>query len=114
MEEVKVLLNDGTTLSNNYDAYVYLTSTLGFTSHELEVILTAEDGYRDRLKSTEAAYSEYERLYDGICVDCRNLVDELDDVVERLRSGKSGRGYTKSDLAQQIRRIVSENLDHWL
>ena len=114
MEEVKVLLNDGTTLSNNYDAYVYLTSTLGFTSHELETILTAEDGYANQLKSTEAAYREYERLYSGICVDCRNLVDELEDVVERLKSGKSGRGYTKSDLSQQIKRIVSENLDGWL
>lgn len=114
MEEVKVLLNDGTTLSNNYDAYVYLTSTLGFTSHELEVILASEDEYSSELKSTEAAYREYERLYDGICVDCRNMVDELEDVVDRLKSGKSGKGYTKSDLAQQIKRIISENLDHWL
>lgn len=114
MEEVKVLLNDGTTLSNNYDAYVYLTSTLGFTPQELETILTAEDGYNNRLKSVEAAYDEYERLYDGICVDCRNMVDELEDVIKRLKSGKSGKGYTKSDLAQQIRRIISENLDHWL
>lgn len=114
MEEVKVLLNDGTVLSNNYDAYRYLTDTLGFTPHDLEVVLTSEDGYSNQLKSVTDAYHEYELLYDGVIVDCRNLVDELECVIERLKSGKSGKGYTKLDIAQQIKRIVSENLDHWL
>lgn len=112
--DVKVFLNNGEVLSNSYFAHKYLTEELGFTDDELKAIIGEATDYNDQLKATQDAYHEYERLYDGVCVDMRGMVNELEEVVQKLKSGKSGRGYTKLDLARDIETTIHNFAEGWL
>ena len=41
-------------------------------------------------------------IADGYSQDLGMLIDEVEAVAERLQSGKKGKGYTKSDLADAL------------
>ena len=112
--DVKVFLNNGEVLSNSYFAHKYLVDELGFTDDELKAIVGDATDYEDELKATQEAYREYEVLYDGVLTDMRSMVDELEVIVEKLKSGKSGRGYTKLDLANSIEYVMKCFAEGWL
>lgn len=99
-----ILLNDGTSIHADYEFEQWL-DTQGITPAEFESI--AEDLLAQRISSLNDAYHEQEMIADGYACRVRELVDELDEVASMLESGKSGRGYTKTDIAGRIRTLVS-------
>lgn len=109
--ENKFVLNDGTLISNNYDLELYLTS-LGFSLGDLYVsvgeIQKEDCGFGYDLQCARDKADEYERVADGLYGDLNSLVNQIDNAVDKLLSGKSGKGYTKNDIAAYLKSAVRE------
>ena len=108
--DIKHFLNDGSCLSGNYDLEKYLTS-LGFNIDELYMAVTeivGESTYEDVLSASNDKADEYERVADGYYQDIHSLVGNMEVAIDKLESGKSGKGYTKNDIAQYLRTAINE------
>ena len=101
--ESKFFLNDGTIISNNNDLEVYL-DTLGFDLEELTVVLNGFNEY----EHLQDCVREYELLADHNRLIADDLRDVVEYAIDKLESGKSGKGYTKIDIANLLSKAIDE------
>ena len=105
--EHKFFLVDGTTLANEYDTEYFLTS-LGFDLTELYESLREILGEQDRVSQLEEIRREEELCADSLRTELVGFVDEVEFAIKKLESGKSGKGYTKTDIADYLRRMIQQ------
>lgn len=55
------------------------------------------------IKTLEIDRDWYERQCDGYHSELNEFMNEVEDVCEKLESGKRGKGYTKLEIARQLR-----------
>lgn len=76
----------------------------GTSYDELSAMYEAigESRYQREIAHLYECLDEKEMIADGHLQDLSTLIDEIEAVAEKLRSGKSGKGYTKADLADAL------------
>lgn len=97
-----VTLSDGTPLNYPEEVLSFLHGS-GLSDNDLKYVFSV------MFPDIAGAYDKadyYERLADGYFVSCGHLMDELECVVDRLKSGRSGKGYTKLDIALMLQKIM--------
>ncbi len=62
----------------------------------------AESRYQREIAHLRECVDEQEMAADGHLQDLNMLIDEVEEIAGRLRSGRSGKGYTKTDLADAL------------
>lgn len=62
----------------------------------------AESRFQSEIAHLRECVEEQEMAADGNLQDLNMLIDEVEEVARKLRSGKSGKGYTKTDLADAL------------
>lgn len=97
-----VRLPDGTSLNYPEEVINYLHD-IGLSDNDLKYVFS---GIFPNIELLKDDRDYWERVADGYYVACGNFIDELEVVVEKLKSGRSGRGYTKLDLALAIEHII--------
>lgn len=95
-----MILNDGTYIYNPYTLKEFLSS-LGFDPS------TVEDVFNEKLisenKNLKDICNSYEREIDGYMCAIRDMSEELEDLADKLSSGKGG---TKVQYAERIKNII--------
>ncbi len=61
-----------------------------------------ESLYQREITHLYECIDEKEMIADGHLQDLNMLIEEVEAVAEKLRSGRSGKGYTKTDLADAL------------
>ena len=110
--ENKYFLNDGTILSNIDDLENHLVS-LGFSDLEclyedILVLLGIDD--RNKNLSDELFVQELAIDHMKACAD--ELCDQVEAIAEKLLCGKSGKGYTKTDLGYALKNAAELYLEN--
>lgn len=62
----------------------------------------SETRWQKEIEHLRDCVDEQEMIADGHLQDLGSLIDEVEEIANRLRSGKSGKGYTKTDLADAL------------
>lgn len=94
-----IVVNDGTYLHDAKEVERYLEETIGIPVRDIEFV---SDGYDSLLASRD----EQEMIADDYHTRMVTLCEEMEDVAEKLESGKRGSHYTKEYLAGVIRRSI--------
>ena len=105
--ESKFFLNDGTIISNNDDLEAHL-GALGFDMFELYTSLVDILGETDIFTGASDKADEYEMVAEHNRIIADDLRDAVELAADRLESGKSGKGYTKPDIARLLRTALDE------
>lgn len=108
MIQYPVLLDNGTLVRDAYEMEDYLCSC-GFSISQARDIANTDYNAVEEMAFEIASKedSEYELICDGYHQNVCGLYDELDAIISRLKSGKSGKGYTKIDIAYAIKNAMN-------
>ena len=99
---MRICLNDGTWLHDSYDLLKWLDE-VGISPDEMWYAMEEYGGVLGKdYDALEDAYHEQEMIADGYSQDLGMLIDEVEAIADRLKSGKKGKGYTKDDLAEAL------------
>lgn len=102
-----IIINDGTSFHAPYEVEKWLED-VGFNIEELAKVLDEYIYAKSDIDSMCAKADEYEMVADGYCQHLKGLISEVDALVNKLRSGRSGKGYTKLDIADALERACDD------
>lgn len=93
-----IILNDGTSLHADYEVESWLESN-GFHFNDMIDVLENHIAIVKDVKFLEDCAYEKELIADEYKSHLEGLINEVEYLIDKLNSGKSGKGYTKLDIA---------------
>lgn len=85
--------------------FEYLNSSLGLTKDEVLFLCGEDEDYKDELEAVRESCKEHEFFADKYMNDLNSMCLEIQDVIiPKLESGKGG---TKRQIAEMLKRIIS-------
>lgn len=97
-----IILNDGTSFHADYEVEAWLENQ-GFHFYDMVMVL---ENHLD-IKHLEDCVFEKELIADGYKNNLDGLISEVEALADKLYSGRSGKGYTKSDIAYALKQACN-------